>query len=152
MKLFISILIMLACLPVAMACKVGPVAYDLAAFLKEKKATTVVVLARVESSKEVALTEFGRRQDLILSVSRRWLGPQSRTLSAEGYVVIQERSDCDASFSFSAKVGEQWLIVGETDSHGVVRPSKLLSRRLQNGKLSNEDAVLLRDLERKINE
>lgn len=132
----------------AMACKFGPAAYDLATFLKQRDSSTVVLLAKVESAESVALSEFDMRQDLILNVRKRWLGPNLETLSAQGYIILKERTDCDSSFAFSVKADELWLIVGSVDQRGVVHPSKMLSRPVLNGNIPDEILTLLNTLEK----
>lgn len=126
----------------ASACKLSPEATDLGAFLSAKKDGQVVFLGKVQSIQDLPSNSSEVKRDITFEASKWWRGSPQSVVPAFGAVGTMAGSDCEGIFDFSAREGEQWLVVG-TWWKGKVHPSGLLSVRLQNENLPFEINQLL---------
>ena len=122
----------------AAACKLSPAASDLRLFLADRKPLQVVFVARVERL-EAFDGGAGVRsaQRITFRATAWWRGASRQIVNAVGFVEEPRGTSCDGVFDFAVKANEEWLIVG-TEEGGVVRPSHLLSVRLQQSMLPPE--------------
>jgi hypothetical protein len=126
----------------AFACKLAATAYDLDAFLKDKRASQVVFLATVTATRALPDSDNGHWQEITFQPSRWWRGkPQQRVL-ALGLTTIKKTHTCSGQFDFSAKKGEQWFIVGNMEGDRL-HPSHLMSELLRNGKVPRATMAIL---------
>jgi len=119
---------------IASACTIAPEFRDLDAFLKAKEDIQVIFLGRVKSVVELPQESDTTEWNITFEAGKWWRGIPQEFPSVLGGARTRARSTCEGVDDFSAKEGEQWLIVG-TSSDGKIHPVRWLSTRLENGKL-----------------
>lgn len=123
---------------VAFACKLGAEATDLGSFLEAKNDSQVVFLGKVTLVQELPRTASETNRNITIQTSKWWRGAPQGVVQVFGAEGTMAGTDCAGLFDFSARVGEQWLVVG-TWWNGQIHPSGLLSVRLEkSGKLPAE--------------
>jgi hypothetical protein len=115
----------------ALACKLDAAAYDLRQFLKKAEPGQVVFLGRVAAVVNAEPdADLLTDQRIQFTAIRWWRGSSRPSVAARGTVARPMGTDCDGTWDFSVATGEKWLIVGY-EENGVIRPSRLLSKRLK---------------------
>lgn len=134
---FVVLILISVAIPVH-ACKLAAEAYDLEAFLAQKKPGQVVFLGTVTSAESLPASEYLLvDQKIEFEATRWWRGTPWKIISGRGRIAKPTGSSCDGAFDFSVEVGQQLLIVGNLDD-GKVYPSPMLSHRLSNGEIPKE--------------
>jgi hypothetical protein len=115
---------------IASACTMHPDFKDLGAFIDAKRDDSVIFLGTVKSIHKSRMDDW----DITFETGKWWRGVPRSVASVSGGVGTRAGSSCEGVSDFSAKEGEQWLIVG-TSYKGKIHPVRWLSLRLEDGNL-----------------
>jgi hypothetical protein len=120
------------------ACSLVDWAFDLRAFLARATPGQVVFVGKVREVNGVEPTRWQvSAQHIKFDVSKWWRGEPRETIEASAALSKRTGSSCDGLDDFSARVGEEWLIVGyEID--GIIRPNRQMSKLAVAGHLPEE--------------
>jgi hypothetical protein len=127
----------------SIACKLEPKGYDLKVFLASREPGQVVFLGKVvsidsiPSSSSTILT-----QKISFQVSKWWRGHARDVVIVVGVQGSAKGTSCEGVFDFSAKIGQEFLVIGY-EEQGEIRPSKQLSKELESEKLHKDILALL---------
>lgn len=129
----------------SIACKLAPKGYDLKVFLASREPGQVVFLGRVISIDPILSSSSAiSTQRISFQVSRWWRGKARDVVVAIGVQGSAKGTSCEGVFDFSAKIGQEFLVVGY-EENGEIRPSKQLSKELEGDKLHKDILELLRE-------
>ncbi|MFZ6819999.1 hypothetical protein [Undibacterium sp. Ji22W] len=127
----------------AIACKLAPKGYDLKVFLASREPGQVVFLGKVISIDPIPSSSSSiSTQKISFQVSRWWRGQARDVVIAIGVQGSAKGTSCEGVFDFSAKIGQEFLVVGY-EENGEIRPSKQLSKELEGDKLTKDILALL---------
>lgn len=127
----------------SIACKLVPKAYDLKVFLASREPGQVVFLGKVVSIDPIpSSSSSNSTQKISFQVSKWWRGQARDVVVAIGVQGSAKGTSCEGVFDFSAKIGQEFLVVGY-EENGEIRPSKQLSKELEGDKLHKDILALL---------